>query len=65
MSAVVAVTCLLLSLALLPVPGGVVFAPFLFGLFLLALLGVFAGLEDRSVRSRQPAMDPRKWRDGE
>lgn len=64
MSAVIAVTCLLLSLALLPVPGGVVFAPFLFGLFLLALLGVFGGLEDRRVERREPEMNPRRWRDG-
>jgi hypothetical protein len=64
MIAAFAVTCLLLSLALLPVPGGVVFAPFLFGLFLLALLGVFGGLEDRRVRDHKPAMNPRKWRDG-
>jgi hypothetical protein len=64
MSALVAVVSLALAVALLPVPGGVLFSPFLFGLFLLALVGVFAGLEDRSVRRHEPVLDPRRWRDG-
>jgi hypothetical protein len=45
--------------------GGVVFALLLFfPLFLLALLGVFAGLEDRTVRQHNPSMDGTKWRNG-
>jgi hypothetical protein len=64
MSALVAVVSLFLSVALLPVPGGVVFAPFLLGLSLLALVGVLAGLKDRTVRQHDPALDPRRWRNG-
>ena len=63
-SAFVAVASLFLTVALLPVPGGVLFAMFTFGLFLLALGGVFAGLEDRTVGRRETSMDPRRWRDG-
>ena len=63
-SAFVAVASLLLTVALLPVPGGVLFAMFTFGMFLLAMGGVFAGLEDRTVRQHEPPMNPRGWRDG-
>ena len=63
-SAFVAVGSLFLTVALLPVPGGVLFAMFTFGLFLLALGGVFAGLEDRTVSQRETSTDPRGWRDG-
>lgn len=51
MSALLAVLSLLGSLALLLVPGGVLFVPFTLGLFLLALTGVLGGLENRTVAS--------------
>ena len=63
MSAFVVVASLVVTVALLPVPGGVVFAPFSLGLALLALVGVLTGVEDRTVRQRDPAMKPRGWRD--
>jgi hypothetical protein len=62
-SAFVAVASLLVTVALLPLPGGVLFAMFSFGLFLLALGGVFAGLENRTVRQHDASTDPRGWRD--
>jgi hypothetical protein len=58
------VSALLLSVATLPVWGGVLFALFLFGLFLLALVGVLGGLEDRTVRQRDVVLDPKGWRNG-
>jgi hypothetical protein len=65
LSSLVAVISLLLTAASLMVIGGVVFALLLFfPLFLLALLGVFAGLEDRTVRQHNPSMDGTKWRNG-
>ena len=42
----------------------VIFAPFLFGRFLLSLLGVLGGLKDPSVRQHNPAANPRRWRNG-
>ena len=64
MSAFVVVASLVVTVALLPVPGpSVVFAPFSLGLALLALVGVLTGVEDRTVRQRDPAMKPRGWRD--
>jgi hypothetical protein len=36
----------------------------LFGVFLLALVGVFSGLENRTVRQHEPVLDGRRWRDG-
>jgi hypothetical protein len=57
------VVALFLTVASLFLIGGVIFAPFLFGLFLLALVGVLAGLKDRTVRQHNPAMNPRRWRD--
>jgi hypothetical protein len=59
-----AAAALLSTLALLAVPGGVLFAPFPLGLFLLALVGVLGGLEDRTVRQHDPVLDPRRWRNG-
>jgi hypothetical protein len=59
-----AVAALFLAVATLPVLGGALFALFLFGLFLLALVGVLGGLEDRTVRQHDPVFDPRRWRDG-
>ncbi len=65
MSAVVAAVSLFLTLAsLLVFPIGALLAVFPFGLFLLALVGVFGGLEDRTVRQHNPSMNPRRWRDG-
>jgi hypothetical protein len=60
----VAVAALLITVATLPVWGGVLFALFLFGLFLLALVGVLGGLEDRTVRQHDPVLDPTRWRNG-
>jgi hypothetical protein len=64
LSSAVAVVSLLLAVALVPVIDGVLIAMFLVGLFLLALVGVVSRVEDRTVRQHDPAMDPRKWRDG-
>lgn len=60
-----AVLALFLAVASLMVVGGVVFAALLFfPLFLLALVGVLAGLQDRSVRQHDPVLDGRSWRTG-
>jgi hypothetical protein len=60
-----AVAALFLTVATIPIVGGAALALFLFGpLFLLALVGVLAGLENRMVRQHEPALDPRRWRDG-
>jgi hypothetical protein len=64
MSAFVAVTSLLLAIAFVPVVGGVLISMLLFGLFLLALVGVLAGVDDRTVRQHDPAMNPKGWRNG-
>jgi hypothetical protein len=64
LSSTVAVGSLILAAALVPVIGGVLTAVFLVGLFFLALVGVLSGVEDRTVRQRNPTMDPRRWRDG-
>jgi hypothetical protein len=61
---VLAAAALFLTVATIPIVGGVLFAFFLFGLFLLALVGVLAGLDDRTVRQRNRAMNPKAWRDG-
>ena len=34
-----------------------------FGLFLLALVGVIGGMDDRGVRQRHPSLNPTGWRD--
>ena len=61
----VAVVSLFLTVASLLVIGGVLFALLLFfPLFLLALAGVLAGLEDREVRQHNPSLNPSGWRDG-
>jgi hypothetical protein len=64
LSSLVAVGSLFGAVAFVPILGGILFAFVLFGLFLLALVGVIGGLEDHSVRQHEPAMDPRGWRDG-
>jgi hypothetical protein len=53
---------LILTVAVLIPMGGVLFAPFLFGLFLLALVGVLARHTDRRVRTQDPTMDATGWR---
>ena len=63
MTILITLASLLASGALLLVPGGVLFAPLLLGLSLLALIGVLGGFADRSVRQRNPPMNPRGWRD--
>jgi hypothetical protein len=55
---------LLTAVTLLPV-GGVLFAPFLLGLFLLALLGVFTRHTDGTVRRQSPPLGQQSWRDRE
>ena len=57
-----AITALLLAVVSLLMIGGALFAPILFGLFLLALVGVLARHTDRSVRQRDATMDPSGWR---
>jgi hypothetical protein len=42
------------------VPGGSLFAMLTFGLFLLALVGVLAGLDDTTVRQHNPDRVRRK-----
>jgi hypothetical protein len=65
LSAAVAVMSLLAAVAFVPVIGvGALFATILFGGFLLALVGVFSGVEDRTVRQHDPSMDPKGWRNG-
>jgi hypothetical protein len=60
----VAVVSLFGAVALVPIYGGVLFAFFLFGGFMLALVGVIGGQEDRTVRQHDPSMDPTRWRNG-
>ncbi len=65
LTSLVAVVSLLLGAASLIVLGGALLALFLFfPLFLLALVAVLSGLEDRTVRQYNPAMNSRRWRDG-
>lgn len=59
-----AVVGLLGIAATIPVLGGVLFAAAALGLFLLALVGVVGGLEDRTVRQHGGVRDPTGWRDG-
>jgi hypothetical protein len=64
LSALVAVLLLLGAAAMLPLMGAVLFAAVLFGGFLLALVGIFSGLEERTVEQHDPALDPEGWRRG-
>jgi hypothetical protein len=59
LSALLAVGSLLLTAAMFPIIGAVLFALFLFG-----LAGVLASLEDHTVEQHEPAMDPTGWRTG-
>jgi hypothetical protein len=63
-SSLVAVGSLFLAVAFVPVVGAALIVLLLFGLFLLALVGVFSGLENREVRQHDPVLDGRRWRDG-
>jgi hypothetical protein len=64
LSSLVAVVSLFGAVAFVPVVGGVLFVFVLLGLFVLALVGVIGGLDDRGVRQHEPAMDPKGWRNG-
>jgi hypothetical protein len=64
MTAVLATFLLFLTVATLPVMGGALFAPFLLGAFLLALVGVLRGVQDRTVRQRDVELDANGWRNG-
>jgi hypothetical protein len=64
MSAVIAVTALFLLVATLPVYGALLMAPFILGLFLLALVGVLGQVSDRTVRQHDADLDPTGWRNG-
>jgi hypothetical protein len=65
LSSLVALTFLFLAAASLIAVGGALFSLLLFfPAFLLALAAVLGGLENRTVRQHNPAMDPTKWRDG-
>ena len=65
LSPLTAIGALLLTAASLPIVGGVLFALFLFfPLFLLGLVTVLAGLEDRTVREHSNSMSATSWRDG-
>jgi hypothetical protein len=62
--ALIAVTSLFLLVATLPIYGAVLVAPFILGLFLLALVGVLGEVADREVHQHNPHMDPTGWRNG-
>jgi hypothetical protein len=65
LSALVAFAALLLTVAALPIVGGVFFALFLFfPLFAIALVAVIAGLDDLTVPHHAPSMNPTAWRGG-
>jgi hypothetical protein len=65
MFAVSAALGLALFVALLPVPGGVLFAPLPLLLFLFGLTGLFTQGEDRTVRQHGGVVDtPGGWRHG-
>jgi hypothetical protein len=51
-----------IAAALIPIVGALL-APLLFGLFLIAFLGVLSRQGDRRVRQRDPALNGRGWRD--
>jgi hypothetical protein len=62
--AAIAVGSLLGAVVFVPLIVGALISLVLLGVFLLALVGVFSGLEDRTVRQHEPSMDPRGWRNG-
>jgi hypothetical protein len=58
-----AVSSLFLTVGSLLVIGGAILALFVFfPLFLLGLVGVIGRLPDRTVRERNPSMNPSEWR---
>jgi hypothetical protein len=63
-SSLVAIGSLFLAVAFVPVIGAALIVLLLFGVFLLALVGVFSGLENRTVRQHEPVLDGRRWREG-
>lgn len=63
-SSLVAVGSLFLAVAFVPVIGAALIVLLLFGVFLLALVGVFSGMDDRTVRQHDPILDGRRWREG-
>ena len=63
-SSLVAIGSLFLAVAFVPIVGAALIVLLLFGVFLLALVGVFSGLENRTVRQHDPVLDGRKWREG-
>ena len=63
-SSLVAVSSLFLAVALVPVVGAALLVLLLFGVFLLALVGVFSGMDDRTVRQHDAVLDGRRWREG-
>lgn len=63
-SSLVAVSSLFLAVALVPVVGAALLVLLLFGVFLLALVGVFSGMDDRTVRQHDAVLDGRTWREG-
>jgi hypothetical protein len=62
LSSLVAIGSLLGVVVLAPVYGAALFMLLLVGLFLLALVGVLSGVDDRTVQQRDPSMSPRAWR---
>jgi hypothetical protein len=64
LSSTVAIASLVGVVVLAPVYGAALFMLLLFGVFLLALVGVLSGVEDRTVSQRGPSMNPTGWRDG-
>ena len=62
--ALIAVTSMFLLVATLPIYGAVLFAPFILGLFALALVGVLGDVSDRTVRRHPRESDPTAWRNG-
>lgn len=61
-SATIAIVSLVGVIVMAPIYGAALFMLLLFGLFLLALVGVLSGVDDRSVPQHDPAMDPKGWR---
>jgi hypothetical protein len=64
MSVVIALGSLFTSIALLLVPGGILFAPFVLGISALAFVAVLGSVGDRTVREHTPTLNPRGWREG-
>jgi hypothetical protein len=64
LSSLVALVALGLTVVMLPVVGGALFAMVFFGLFVLALVGVLAGVDDHTVRQKDVPTDPTGWRIG-